>query len=49
MSTLFLKLFYIHIDIRAYTCYNVFMIRKGATKDANDIKGNVKTSKKERF
>lgn len=29
---------YIAVDIRNYTCYNVYMIRKGATKDANDIK-----------
>ena len=32
------------IDIRINTCYNITMIRKGDTKDANDLERDVKVS-----
>ena len=33
------------IDLRNNTCYNIPMIMKGVTKDANDTKGNHKKIK----
>ena len=40
---------HINIDIRINTYYNITMIRKGDTKDANEFQGDVKAPERKWF
>lgn len=40
---------HINIDIRINTYYNITMIRKGDTKDANEFQGDVKAPERKRI